>query len=198
MLDAIKIIAIKLDYNFDFEKYLCWFDKTTVDKINQYVFKRERIIATVSHMLKQYYLANLLGAFHDIAYDVHCRPYIVDNKVDFNITHSGDYIVCIVSTKYRVGIDIEYIKSMDIDMHLLNQLVFSTHEQKIINNLSDFFIMWTKKESLIKNIGCGFGDDYYQKTTINLNNLQYVDNYVIYCQPIFDNYHIAVCLCYNA
>ena len=43
------------------------------------------------------------------------RPYVPGSSADFNISHSGDYVVCILSPNSRVGIDIEYKQKVDLN-----------------------------------------------------------------------------------
>lgn len=92
----------------------------------------------------------------DLEYDAYKRPFI-RGYPDFNITHSGNYVVCVVSTLGRVGIDIEEVKPIDIS-HFESQ--FSEIEWQHItgakDSISKFFQHWTVKEAVIKADGRGF------------------------------------------
>jgi 4'-phosphopantetheinyl transferase len=91
-----------------------------------------------------------------IKYTQFKRPYL-DLPVDFNISHSGDYVVCAISKNGSVGVDIEEIRPIEIE-HFRS--VFSTQELAEIklgkNNFRNFYKYWTCKESLIKADGTGF------------------------------------------
>jgi 4'-phosphopantetheinyl transferase len=52
---------------------------------------------------------NLRSNLNDVKYTRHGRPYL-ENIFDFNISHSGRYVVCAICTYGRVGIDIEEVK----------------------------------------------------------------------------------------
>ena len=75
----------------------------------------------------------------------------------FNISHSGDWVACAISEK-EVGIDIEKIKSIDLD---IAKRFFSDTEYKMLMSqpedfkINYFYGIWTLKESYIKCIGKG-------------------------------------------
>ena len=47
-----------------------------------------------------------------LRYNEYGRPFL-PGSVDFNISHSGHYIICAAADNIRVGIDIEEIKEVD-------------------------------------------------------------------------------------
>ncbi|MBD0352628.1 MAG: 4'-phosphopantetheinyl transferase superfamily protein [Flavisolibacter sp.] len=83
------------------------------------------------------------------------KPYF-DNTIDFNIAHSGEYVMCGISESNRIGIDVEEIKDIPI-LDFVNE--FSKEEledmQKAENPLHSFYTYWTKKEAFLKAIGSG-------------------------------------------
>lgn len=91
--------------------------------------------------------------FDKIIKDNYGKPFMLDSNFNFNISHSGNTVVCVFS-KQEIGIDIEEIN--DIDYSLFEN-VFSSHEFAEINRegLNKFYEFWTKKESVIKAIGKG-------------------------------------------
>lgn len=93
------------------------------------------------------YSAFCLGALH---YNSNGRPYISDD-IDFNISHSGKYVLCAVGHHIRLGIDIEEIKHVDVKDF---ENVMTSEQWKDIFNSEDlyrsFFSYWTIKESVIK------------------------------------------------
>lgn len=90
-----------------------------------------------------------------IRFDKHKRPYI-DSEIDFNISHSGKYVICAISDTLRVGIDVE--KNRNIDLMDYKNHMHPAHWKEIresaeINNA--FFNFWTKIESVLKADGKG-------------------------------------------
>lgn len=78
-------------------------------------------------------------------------------KISFNVSHSGDWIVCAIDHG-PVGIDIEKIRSVEFE--ILEQF-FSGEEYKMLMSKNSenwklfFFDLWTLKESYIKAVGEG-------------------------------------------
>lgn len=88
------------------------------------------------------------------------KPFLND-RISFNISHSGEYVVCAISNTTEIGIDIELKKSIPniIDY----KYIFSEKEFASINtsqNAADkFYQLWTRKESILKADGCGLVDN---------------------------------------
>ena len=80
---------------------------------------------------------------------------------NFNISHSGDYIIIGLANKWSVGVDIEL---MDPHIDLYNLIIecMSTTEVSVILNSEmprqTFYKYWTRKEALLKGIGIGSTD----------------------------------------
>ena len=85
------------------------------------------------------------------------KPYIKDFPIHFNISHAGDFVVCVFNEQ-EVGIDIEQIK--DVDLGIAKRF-FCQREyedlfaQKITDQLDYFYSLWTLKESYMKYLGTG-------------------------------------------
>ncbi len=93
-----------------------------------------------------------------ILVDKYGKPYFENNRVYFNISHSGTYVVAAVS-EYNVGIDIQKIVP---DIHRVAERNFLPSECEYINRTEvdnerrqRFCEIWTVKESYLKNIGIG-------------------------------------------
>ncbi|HMQ59802.1 MAG TPA: 4'-phosphopantetheinyl transferase superfamily protein [Flavilitoribacter sp.] len=90
-----------------------------------------------------------------VEYTAYQRPFFPGN-IDFNLSHAGDLIVCAASPHTRLGIDVEQIKSVDLDSF---SLVLTPNQQQTIqtadNPLDAFFRLWTLKESVVKANGKG-------------------------------------------
>jgi len=82
------------------------------------------------------------------------KPYFIDSSFTFNISHSGEYVICVISTdeKEQLGIDIEKIKPIVIDDF---DFIFSPLERKVIDSYEKFYKCWTSKEAVVKADGRG-------------------------------------------
>ncbi|PZF71890.1 4'-phosphopantetheinyl transferase family protein [Taibaiella soli] len=91
---------------------------------------------------------------HQIQYSAYNRPWL-PIPFDFNISHSGEYILCVISSQ-KTGIDIEFVRPIAIDDFTD---YFDHHELATIRKSSDvyreFFRHWTIKEAVIKADGKG-------------------------------------------
>lgn len=90
-----------------------------------------------------------------ISVDRYKRPYLLPG-IDFNISHSGDFVLCVISDSERVGIDVEKIRHVDVAEF---KDCFSACEYQAITQasspVSEFFLYWTLKEAAIKADGRG-------------------------------------------
>ncbi|MCL6443040.1 MAG: 4'-phosphopantetheinyl transferase superfamily protein [Alicyclobacillus sp.] len=78
---------------------------------------------------------------------------------DFNISHSGDWIVCAVSARGRVGIDVEQILPLEFStlVHSMSEDERNKlHELPPEEFITFFYKLWTLKESFVKAVGTGF------------------------------------------
>ena len=84
---------------------------------------------------------------------------IADRQIEFNLSHSRDRAVYGISTKFPIGIDIEYIHPLPA-ADLVDRF-FSSTEQALFHSLpndiqqSAFFHAWVQKEAYLKACGTG-------------------------------------------
>lgn len=196
----IKILCIKIDEQFDFNNYLKMFDKIVQNKITSFYHYKDRVVAFASELVKYYYLPKYLDISPeniDIQYSKFGKPYIKNSSLQFNISHSNDYLVIAISEKYQLGVDIEQY-NYSIIPNQLSEVNFSLSEQLLIkNNVNNFYKLWTKKEALIKAFGNGFMVNNYSQIQLDLNYIQEIDNVTIYNTDLFNSYVLAICVLHN-
>jgi 4'-phosphopantetheinyl transferase len=107
-------------------------------------------------------------SLHELKFTQLERPYF-DDLIDFNISHSGEYIICAMSSTNKIGIDVEELQNISLDDFEDN---FSAREWKNIltaeNIIHSFFKHWTRKEAFLKAIGMGLN--------VSLKNVDITDN----------------------
>ena len=158
------------------EEYQKWYDlmsaekKARVDRFRQLGDKKRTV---AGEMLARKAIAQWCGVeAESIKFDSaeHGKPFAVDLDVEFNISHSGNLVVCAVSDQ-PVGIDIELIRPVDLrtakhfctseDLEYLfghtpsEKEFIKTEEEAILHR---FFQIWTAKEAYIKCVGSGFSE----------------------------------------
>jgi len=78
-----------------------------------------------------------------------------NNRIKFNVSHSGAYALIALSTSSEVGIDIER-HNYQLDTIRLSQLVFTPVEQQLgLKVTRRFTEQWVLKESVLKALGVG-------------------------------------------
>lgn len=92
---------------------------------------------------------------HQLQYSPHGRP-CLPGPADFNISHSGEYAVCALSSRRRVGVDIEKVRPI----HLPDfEGQMTEAEWAAVSAAADpitaFYYYWTRKEAAIKAHGHG-------------------------------------------
>ena len=91
---------------------------------------------------------------HEIHYSPEGKPF-VDGEKYFNISHSGDYVV-LAEADSPVGVDVERVADIGINDDLKNVALTEREKLWVRDSLLRFYVVWTRKESLIKCEGSGF------------------------------------------
>ena len=113
--------------------------------------------------------------------------------LDFNISHSGEFIICVVSDNDKVGVDVEQIRPVKMEDF---RDIFSMDEYNNIlrakNPYDQFFTIWTRKEAVVKANGKGLYIPL--KEIIVESNTTSLYNETWHLKEIFlgDNYSSAV------
>ncbi len=105
----------------------------------------------------------------EIQYTKYNKPYFTDNSIQFNISHSGNIVVCAMTNKSEIGIDVEFMSDIEIDNFKSQFTEKESNRILLSNNRKDaFFEYWTQKEAVIKSHGFGL--------TIPLKSFEISDN----------------------
>ncbi|MBL1224604.1 4'-phosphopantetheinyl transferase family protein [Enterococcus sp. BWR-S5] len=131
-------------------------------RIQHLQFEKDRIVCAVSGLLLQYvarccYQMNKKEAI--LINNAQGKPQFLDAPFHFNISHSGDWLLCAWSDT-PIGIDVEKTEIifdyLDIAKHF-----FHPEEHRKIQDLRKhkqlpyFYKIWTAKESYVKYLGKG-------------------------------------------
>ncbi|TBR60745.1 4'-phosphopantetheinyl transferase [Westiellopsis prolifica IICB1] len=100
----------------------------------------------------------------EFTYELRGKPLLADRFADsgvsFNLSHSQDLALCGVSRNRKIGIDVEYMRSVS-DVEALAERFFAPREYEVVRSLPSnqqqqvFFRYWTCKEAYLKAIGVG-------------------------------------------
>ena len=198
----VSLYALKIDENIDdkilkqLQEIISYENQIKVDKFK---FKKDKIRTLFGELLLRYVLKVHYHFDHEIKIlrDEYQKPHLEKNPFYFNISHSGQYVVCAIDDQ-EVGVDIEEVTNIDM---IIAKQFFDINEYEYLMQLNDqplkqkeaFFKIWTVKESYVKLLKKGlqiplnsFRVDLYQNKIINQNNIYFK----IY---EFDNHQCSIC-----
>lgn len=127
------------------------------EKANRFRFVSDKLLCIGAELL-------LMKALHSekalqFTYSENLKPYLSNRNEFFNLSHSGDYVMCAVSDS-EVGCDIEKIEKVRMNVA---KRFFSEKEYEFINKSDNpdlaFCRIWTIKESYMKATGTGLCND---------------------------------------
>ena len=178
-------------------EYNKWYSLMSEDKqlrVDRFRFVDDKKRTVTGEMLARKAIAEWCGiAPESIIFGIkeHGKPCAKDLSIEFNISHSGDMVVCAVDDK-SVGIDIEQIRPIDLsvakrictDEELLYLFGRTPTEQDFIyttdiETLTRFFELWTAKEAYGKCIGVGISSISAFPSNCNIAKHVFTD-YVIH------------------
>lgn len=133
-------------------------------KATEFKLVKKRIEYLASQWLRHRVLSQYLDGKSDklrFATTHSGRPYLLDSDIDFNISHTKDYVVMAVAKGQKVGIDVQ-IKKEKIDALAIAKQYFAESEYKTLLGVTDltqrsnqFYWLWAYKEASLKLTGEG-------------------------------------------
>lgn len=144
-----------------------FFECLSVDErmqVNRYKKETDRETMLVSRYILRKILEIIIkidGSKIELSKTEYDRPFsrIIKEKSgpDFNVSHSGEWIVWAINPKGSVGIDIEEIRPIDLNVM---KNVFTKKEIEYVKDKEGgreerFYQLWTLKEAFVKAIGEG-------------------------------------------
>ncbi|MBU3179087.1 4'-phosphopantetheinyl transferase superfamily protein [Clostridium estertheticum] len=176
-------------------------------KIQKFINKKDKVRTLIGEILirtiifEELSIRNKHLTFEKNQYG---KPYFKGHpKFNFNISHSGDFVVCAIDDK-SIGIDIEKVKHIEYkeiakSFFSLSEFNYIVKEDLNIQ-LSKFYEIWTLKESYIKCSGQGlsiplksFSIDIDQYENIKVIIDKEHKEYVFKRFDIGSGYKMAVC-----
>ena len=155
------------------DEYNKWYSLMDADKqrrVDRFYFADDKKRTVAGEMLARKAIAEWCDILPEsIIFGIkeHGKPYAKDLAVEFNISHSGDMVVCAVDDR-PIGIDIEQIRPIDLsvakrictDEELLYLFGHAPTDEDftyttVTETLTRFFELWTAKEAYGKCVGNG-------------------------------------------
>ena len=178
------------------QELLALLDEERQARVRALGSSREALLSLAAGLL-------LYGVFGEAAQHAHYergkrgKPHL-PNRTPFNITHAGDYAVLALSSQ-TVGVDLERIRP--IDWQKISARFFHPLEraylEKAFDPASEFFHIWTLKESYLKAEGVGFSISPVSFAILpegeSTAHLQQESFYRFACLRPFPDYCLSVC-----
>lgn len=136
-----------------------------ITRANKYYREADRQRSIVSRGALRNILGKYLGlspAAVQFKATANKKPFVAnsDKPIHYNLSHSGDWILLAVSDN-EIGADVEFISDTFGYQEILKDN-FSREETDLINPNGGpgvFFLLWTRKEALLKATGQGLDQD---------------------------------------
>ena len=209
--DSIVLVEIFYARTGDLVSELPWLvayiDNNERLKAEKFHFENDRNTYLTCHSLLRKVISYKLNkdpSEINIIYDGNNKPWLKSNQLFFNISHTRDTFAFAISDYVKIGIDLENINS-SIDFKAIIRTYFSSGEEKYIlqdheQSMDRFFLLWTRKEALLKALGTGIIDklkdvevfrkeNHLKKGSFNnlIDNSMLRDHY-IYSMKLDNNY----------
>jgi 4'-phosphopantetheinyl transferase len=166
--NGLHLYRVKIsDHLSNVEDYARLLDAAELGRAARYHHKRDEYRFIVSRaVLRSVLSKKILSEPRDIRFDLSSgkKPYLacpVHADVQFNVAHSGEYILIAVA-KLFVGADVEFI-DREFDISSVMKFAFSNNEIEYITNAVSaslaFYTIWSRKEALLKGSGKGITED---------------------------------------
>lgn len=199
-----RCCALKL-YKFDirdmnkaeYDKWFALMDEEKQKKVNRFRFDDDKKRTVAGEMLARKAISEICSVPEEkilFGKTEKGKPFAAGLDIQFNISHSGNFVVC-AADKKSIGVDIEEIRPVKLSVakrvYTQTELFYLfgyTPTDNAFDKTPDsqmlvrFFELWTAKEAYLKYTGTGLVD--------NLKELS-VDRNNIICEK-FGNYIISV------
>ena len=146
------------NHNRLLQKFLPRFSKELQRDILKYHRWQDKQFSLLGKLLLQFGLKQRKATLNldNLVYNSYGKPYFDKASIKFNISHSGELVVCAFNDTCDVGIDIEKVTEINISDFRTQML--SSEWERIANSSNKyiaFFEYWTQKEAVIKAHGTG-------------------------------------------
>lgn len=144
------------------DKLCSFLDSDKKIRVERMVNKRNKIQSIIGELIVKSIIVDKLNVNRKsilFSKNKYGKPYLIEYPdFNFNISHSGDYVLCAIDDK-PIGVDVEEVKPIECEE--ISKNFFTAREFDYIVNqdskfqLDRFYEIWTLKESYIKCCGQG-------------------------------------------
>ena len=191
---------VKSINNFDLNDIKQFYNKIPKikkEKIDKYKINDAKSRSIVGEILLEELLSKKGISYNSIDYFINDegKPYIKNNNLFFNISHSENYVITVISEK-EIGVDIEKIRK--VPLNTIRQFATENEKKYILSSNSNIeerlFKIYTLKEAYFKMKGENLSRIFEVEFKIDNNIIYCSDNNIIanFINDI-DGYIISYC-----
>lgn len=146
------------NHDYLMQRHLNEFPDEFKNKVLAYKKWQDSQLSLLGRLLLHHGLQRM-GIKHEkknLNYTLYNKPFLEDITTKFNISHSGEMAVCVLSDQNDVGIDVELIHNINIQ-DFESQMTKKEWQNILLveDENQAFFDYWTQKEAVIKANGKG-------------------------------------------
>ncbi|WP_136668997.1 4'-phosphopantetheinyl transferase superfamily protein [Flavobacterium sp. H122] len=186
----MKILYAQIDeerHSYLLEKYLHTFPEDFVSKVQKFRRWQDAQLSLLGRVLLDSGLKSYFNITNSkIIYNPKGKPFLHNQDVFFNISHTSDLVVCSIAN-FPVGIDVEKLDSKFEYNDFKYQMTKNEYEiiKNSTNTVESFYSYWTEKEAVIKAHGNGL---QIPLNSFELKNQEcLIDEETFYVKNVFIN-----------
>lgn len=124
------------------------------------------------------------------------KEHLTDKPFFFNLSHTNGMVVCVLSFCQEVGVDVEGIERDCLEImskvFLPDEIRYVESQTSIQRKLKAFYVVWTRKEAVVKALGTGFFLDPMTFEVPIYGNRDSNFAHDFYTFQLLDNYIVTV------
>lgn len=160
MILGVFVDSIKRLSSIDFKSldFISFELQKSISNLKNSKVKEQQIVSFLL-LKKAFDILNIKLNFNDLDRNSYGKPYIKNSNITFNISHSNDKIILVVSDDKYLGVDIESYDRPNLNLDLLFKKILTKKEQEYVKNSPSFsnaiINIFSIKECYLKAIGTG-------------------------------------------
>jgi 4'-phosphopantetheinyl transferase len=179
-LPALQLHRVFIkDHLLNLEQYRRLLSVDEISRAERYHHLRDHYRFVISRAVLRLLLARKISVHASalvFGTDTNKKPFLAEptfSAVEFNISHAGEYILIAVSDS-PIGTDLEFMDP-NFNYPEVAKFAFNEDEMSFISNASAplfaFYMLWSRKEALLKATGKGISDDLPAVACLDGTNL---------------------------
>lgn len=189
ILDISNLVNDQKLFNYHFNNV----PKFRQERILKYVHLKDRALSLSAFIVLMRLLKKHKIKYKDSDFkiDQYGKPYLKNNPINFNLSHSGHYVIVGISNSL-IGVDVESFNPKLNTNSLIRNVLNEEEKIKYQNQKNQaryFYKIWCQKESYLKCIGLGLN---LAMPKVNFNDPS-IKNYR-FVNFFKDNHQFSICL----